>query len=1082
MAVNIERIEDIGTRRPGRIFRYLWPKREDFDATSGPDGEPYPDCLTNKVEGGTAWTENPNSTGPLVVHDEVNQNYIIGSAETYYGLNGAQFKTLMVAFSDLILTLGLCGYHVPYIELAVDPWFNYSGAKDARVDRIIRVDLTGDYPRVYVTPRDAASGTTGFVRLGLERMIANYEDASMPVSADDLAAYRADLPSIMTEKLFDFAARSFQIEGVSEHLFGPGSTRNRTVGEMISGALGPLEGLETKDEIELSLIELKANYASEINAENLNVLNGDLLIEAIRAEAIDPVTMFLSRRIADIGAEFFGNPTPPDGLAPHGLWVLDPANWAIGAAAYDFLFHEETDLPENDFAEYMMQVFGGLRAALSLHAFVSADGKAASSSGQSWDPPDDAKWTQVPDAAFFGPGLTSSRYFEPGTTLDPAMATQLPRPIAHFAIQRMAFGTEDLPSRRRRAKTPFDPNVGSSVLHLLDTYRCLELKLDLAGPRLSRLRLAKEVAQKIEVFLLAFESPDKMPKRFALRDVKRSPALRLAFYLFDQGIFTINHILGFAEIDDDTEPPPYDLVATWTNDTNIHLRLPDVTRGGLHIHWTDAELPYDMLDAVAWRYIPAAVPLDDTTMNDLRAQVHEGLDKPRVIVVAAPGIDIDHIDEWPNDIAPLQVIRLQDQADMPAMGEPISPETLIPPSTVGLTDLVDLQTLNSITEDPDEQMILRRAAGLYIPLDTSEFPTDELGEPIDLDEVDPSDIPAEPSSLEAACIAVRHVDKGAFQGVELRYIARTPTLLTGYLEGLGDQFTSLFSSIGQLYSGQEWEYPWAQADHRRHWVGEPGDAVVQITVPAGSGIDRFAYSFEPYIETHVVSGNLPGPLELSPLGQLYLQSKGRARVIVKTVKYRLVIHATQNVKVEIIDGRYTPAIDNVMDPATYVMDYRVYRPDPKHTGSVGLTEIAPCGQPLNWKTGSKRVSSEWLEMGAWGADFRESKDKLVFDRQPLEVNATFQTNEWMKFAADMAIGFIPIVGDLTDAVELSTSLLTGTDKWGQPMTWMQRGMMVAGALLPIVSSKALGAAANAVNLNLADEVIGEIDDVIDGGI
>jgi hypothetical protein len=58
-------------------------------------------------------------------------------------------------------------------------------------------------------------------------------------------------------------------------------------------------------------------------------------------------------------------------------------------------------------------------------------------------------------------------------------------------------------------------------------------------------------------------------------------------------------------------------------------------------------------------------------------------------------------------------------------------------------------------------------------------------------------------------------------------------------------------------------------------------------------------------------------------------------------------------------------------------------------------------------------------------------------------------------AADVGIGFIPIVGDAADAAELVASFATGTDKWGNPVTNFDRILMGAGMVLPFVSGRVL---------------------------
>lgn len=78
---------------------------------------------------------------------------------------------------------------------------------------------------------------------------------------------------------------------------------------------------------------------------------------------------------------------------------------------------------------------------------------------------------------------------------------------------------------------------------------------------------------------------------------------------------------------------------------------------------------------------------------------------------------------------------------------------------------------------------------------------------------------------------------------------------------------------------------------------------------------------------------------------------------------------------------------------------------------------------------------------------------------------------WYDFfymAADIAIGMIPVFGDIADAGELAWAIGTGTDKWGRPVTNLDLVFMTAGVALPFVSSgliKGLGRPAGDLGLS-----------------
>ena len=80
-------------------------------------------------------------------------------------------------------------------------------------------------------------------------------------------------------------------------------------------------------------------------------------------------------------------------------------------------------------------------------------------------------------------------------------------------------------------------------------------------------------------------------------------------------------------------------------------------------------------------------------------------------------------------------------------------------------------------------------------------------------------------------------------------------------------------------------------------------------------------------------------------------------------------------------------------------------------------------------------------------------DDLMFERLP------WDGYMWLymlgQMGSDIGIGMIPIVGDAVDIDEFLFSFATGTDKWGNPVTSIDRALMFGGMLLPFVSSGAV---------------------------
>ena len=59
---------------------------------------------------------------------------------------------------------------------------------------------------------------------------------------------------------------------------------------------------------------------------------------------------------------------------------------------------------------------------------------------------------------------------------------------------------------------------------------------------------------------------------------------------------------------------------------------------------------------------------------------------------------------------------------------------------------------------------------------------------------------------------------------------------------------------------------------------------------------------------------------------------------------------------------------------------------------------------------------------------------------------------WVYLCADVAVGMIPVVGDVLDAAEYVKAITVGLDRWGRPVTNLDLIMMGVGVLTPFVSS------------------------------
>ena len=197
--------------------------------------------------------------------------------------------------------------------------------------------------------------------------------------------------------------------------------------------------------------------------------------------------------------------------------------------------------------------------------------------------------------------------------------------------------------------------------------------------------------------------------------------------------------------------------------------------------------------------------------------------------------------------------------------------------------------------------------------------------------------------------------------------------------------------------GMRITYPAAEGDAKN-------ELAVDIMVGEGAAGDRFSYWIEPTPPVEIREGD---PVDLG-LRQ----------------RYRLIVCATPAVQITVYHNFISP-VEEVYQRAT------------------AISGIDPPGVPM---------SADPAEMVLRGVTNVEDADEFL--RQMLWFDY-----EWLFFfaqmGADVGIGMIPVVGDAVDIFEFLGSFLTGTDKWGHPVTSVDQAIMFGAILLPGISSGAL---------------------------
>lgn len=146
-------------------------------------------------------------------------------------------------------------------------------------------------------------------------------------------------------------------------------------------------------------------------------------------------------------------------------------------------------------------------------------------------------------------------------------------------------------------------------------------------------------------------------------------------------------------------------------------------------------------------------------------------------------------------------------------------------------------------------------------------------------------------------------------------------------------------------------------------------------------------------------------------------------------KYRVYVWATPNVKLGV----------NYQFDSTGRIAYFIWRVS-------SLDRIPPPGVPLP----AVEQAPGWA--------------RPLVDGDPhfsLTLGSYWELTGLFKLTADVLIGLSPI-GDAVDFAELISSFFTGTDKWGDPVTNVDRALMLGCVLLPFVSSGVVRALARQV--------------------
>lgn len=439
---------------------------------------------------------------------------------------------------------------------------------------------------------------------------------------------------------------------------------------------------------------------------------------------------------------------------------------------------------------------------------------------------------------------------------------------------------------------------------------------------------------------------------------------------------------------------------------------------------------HPLLESVVWEYIPASdmltpdqIALISQVNPEIKDVIAQGQD--RLVIVAAPGIEIVEEFAFPNNCK-LDIYRVQSVALVPEPGTPITTKILETPYSVSIYD--DLLHWDDPTNAP---------IAVFDPAQPA--PPPAPGTPPD----GPTNIP----TLQAFRESTRDDTSKA------PYMAVKPWRNADYC---GVEIT---------YEG-----------HAGSYRGVSSRSKVRIYVSNLSGDDRFSFDFRYKIQWREGAVVGHGTQILADGRTIYVPIYDD----VSTLQFGLVIHGTNHAIVKVNDydvgGPFWEYMRDVLDWSeveTAVM-YSFWKGQ--------IASIPPQGVSLE-KINTAQDPDAPATMPVTLPGATQSYD-MIENLYPVQAATRDASIGEAQMFVDMAVGFIPLVGDAMDVIELSMSFVTGLDKWGKPMTNGQRLLIAGAALLPVISPRILRAFKGPITADIPPPPEGFLDDFLDtrGGI
>ena len=568
------------------------------------------------------------------------------------------------ASTDMVVAFAMAGYEIPAIELVLPDYTNL-GTNQLQSKYTIRIGFAQQPFSIVINDRvrrlddlNDPSRIGAMLRVYLEPLKVGGVSKAIPIDTGAIEAYLARLGPHVDEPLVDEPPKGFFArKGIAKTEVGGKTTVRQIFEENIWRLREAATGGVTLGTF-LDTSSVRADGAL-LKSELFAALNHLIVV---------PVTMFLSQIVGEAAAAWWSAPRDRGTLelAPGGLWILDPANWADGPLLLEAPPPPFGQKSASRIADYLRETMA--RAHESL-----------------WQP---AK-LELPTPGVYALGLPYIDY-QAVAALKALPATPITWPSV--LVQRLIYNCRgDVIVQAREDRKPIEdpelqPDGGNELPALLQLLRHVVRGTSFPAPKLRARRFRERAESVYRACGLSREDAEAHAAGCEL-----SPLLLAIFGLFARGMFTN----GVSTADDEDEDGEYDVLA-YAETGKIRLTLPDYTHYGIELRLLDATLGYDLVRGVCWEYVPRLPLPSDPSMAEARRGLDPNWNKPRLLIAAAPGVQITK-KEWPEDSVPVEIYRVQDVELAPLHGERISPETLTAPKALGLDDITDDAAIAAVT-------------------------------------------------------------------------------------------------------------------------------------------------------------------------------------------------------------------------------------------------------------------------------------------------------------------------------------------------------------------------------------------------